>query len=41
MIILSEVVEQVAPSASARENKVMTEAVKIFGCPVYYIPPGL
>ena len=39
MIVLSEAVEQVPSSASSRENKVMTEAAKIVGCQVYYIPP--
>ncbi len=31
MIILSEAAEQVAPSASARENETLTEAPKIIG----------
>ncbi|MEH1906064.1 MAG: ATP-grasp domain-containing protein [Nostoc sp.] len=38
MIVLSESTEQIEPSASASENKLMTEVAKITGCQVYYIP---
>jgi ATP-grasp domain, R2K clade family 3 len=38
MIILSEAVEQVEPSASATENQLLTEAIKLLGCKVYSIP---
>lgn len=38
MIVLSESIEQIERSASANENKFMTEAAKLLGCKVYYIP---
>ncbi|BAZ48779.1 hypothetical protein NIES4103_13890 [Nostoc sp. NIES-4103] len=38
MIVLSESTEQIEPSASASENKLMTEAAKLLGFKVYYIP---
>lgn len=38
MIVLSEAIEQIERSASANENKLMTEAAKLLGCKVYYIP---
>lgn len=38
MIVLSEATEQIELSASANENKLMTEAAQIVGCKVYYIP---
>jgi hypothetical protein len=38
MIVLSESTEQLEASASASENKLMTEAAQIVGCKVYYIP---
>jgi len=38
MIVLSEATEQIELSASANENRLMTEAAQIVGCKVYYIP---
>jgi len=38
MIVLSESTEQIEPSASASENKLMTDAAQLLGCKVYYIP---
>ncbi|MBD2524554.1 ATP-grasp domain-containing protein [Nostoc sp. FACHB-133] len=38
MIVLSESTEQIESSASASENKLMTEAAQLLGCKVYYIP---
>jgi ATP-grasp domain, R2K clade family 3 len=38
MIVLSEATEQIELSASANENRLMTEAAHIVGCKVYYIP---
>ncbi|MBD2248062.1 ATP-grasp domain-containing protein [Nostoc sp. FACHB-888] len=38
MIVLSESTEQIEPSASASENKLMTEAAQLLGCKVYHIP---
>ncbi|NDJ21080.1 ATP-grasp domain-containing protein [Nostoc sp. B(2019)] len=38
MIVLSESTEQIESSASASENKLMTEASRILGCKVYYMP---
>ncbi len=38
MIVLSESTEQIEASASASENKLMTEAAQLLGCKVYYIP---
>lgn len=38
IIILSESTEQIEASASASENKLMTEAAQLLGCKVYYIP---
>ncbi|MFN6571566.1 ATP-grasp domain-containing protein [Dendronalium sp. ChiSLP03b] len=38
MIVLSESIEQIEQSASANENKLMTEAAQLLGCKVYYIP---
>ncbi|MBD6620609.1 DUF4343 domain-containing protein [Komarekiella sp. 'clone 1'] len=38
MIVLSESTEQIESSASASENKLMTETARILGCKVYYIP---
>jgi hypothetical protein len=38
MIVLSESIEQIELSASASENKLMTEAAQLLGCRVYYIP---
>lgn len=38
MIVLSESTEQIEASASASENKLMTEAAQLLGFKVYYIP---
>lgn len=38
MIVLSESTEQIERSASANENKLMTEVAQLLGCKVYYIP---
>ncbi|MEH2420469.1 MAG: hypothetical protein V7K48_05820 [Nostoc sp.] len=38
MIVLSELTEQIEVSASASENKFMTEAAQLLGCKVYHIP---
>ncbi|OUL18344.1 hypothetical protein BV378_35160 [Nostoc sp. RF31YmG] len=38
MIVLSETTEQIEASASASENKLMTEAAQILGFKVYHIP---
>uniref|UniRef100_A0A2P0ZGB3 ATP-grasp domain-containing protein n=1 Tax=[Tolypothrix] sp. PCC 7415 TaxID=373957 RepID=A0A2P0ZGB3_9CYAN len=38
MIVLSEATEQIEASASASENKLMTEAAQILGFKVYHIP---
>jgi hypothetical protein len=38
MIVLSEATAQTEPSASASDIKLMTEAAKLLGCKVYYIP---
>jgi hypothetical protein len=38
MIVLSEATEQIEASASAIENKLMTEAAQILGFKVYHIP---
>ncbi|QLE42764.1 hypothetical protein FD723_21545 [Nostoc sp. C052] len=38
MIVLSESTEQIEASASASENKLMTEAAQLLGCQVYHIP---
>ncbi|MDZ8189694.1 MAG: ATP-grasp domain-containing protein [Nostoc sp. ChiSLP02] len=38
MIVLSEAIEQIERSASANENRLMTEAAQLLGCKVYHIP---
>ncbi|AUT00543.1 hypothetical protein CLI64_09155 [Nostoc sp. CENA543] len=38
MIVLSEASDQLEPSASARDIMASTEAARIIGCRVYYIP---
>ncbi|HYX18264.1 MAG TPA: hypothetical protein VE944_28645 [Nostoc sp.] len=38
MIVLSESTQQIEPSASVSENKLMTEAAQLLGCKVYHIP---
>ena len=38
MMVLSEDSPRMTPSASARSLKAVTEAAKIVGCPVHYIP---
>lgn len=38
MIVLSEASDQLEPSASARDIKASTEAARLMGCRVFYIP---
>ncbi|MEM7716593.1 MAG: ATP-grasp domain-containing protein [Cyanobacteria bacterium P01_A01_bin.68] len=38
MIILSESIEEIELSASAKENQQMTQAAQLLGCNIYYIP---
>lgn len=38
MIVLSESTEQIERSASASENKLMTETAQLLGCKIYHIP---
>jgi len=38
MIVLSESSEQIKPSASSRDLKIVTETALLLGCKVYYIP---
>src|SRR5262245_41656095 len=38
MIVLSEASHEAPASASARDNREITEAAKLLGCLVYYIP---
>jgi hypothetical protein len=38
MIVLSEATIEPGVSASARDNAGMTEAARLLGCAVYYIP---
>ncbi|MBN3961220.1 hypothetical protein [Nostoc sp. NMS8] len=38
MIVLSESTEQIEQSASASENKLMTDTAELLGCKVYHIP---
>lgn len=40
MIILSESREEIQPSISAKENKLLTESAELLGCKVYYMPPN-